>query len=357
MTSKIVYLFGAGSTHAEKLLQCKALKIGFNEKGEIKDGLLARHVSKRVFERFLKEKSKIAQYYGITKYSIDEPWGSNVLEHGDVELFISLVESLRTEKTQEHAKILRRYFQEDICKNIIVGEKEIIPRLHSSLIELHREIKHEESLTGFLTLNYDSIFEKSFKLTRTNVDYGIDVDNNKPPDPSAVLDKKYLLKLHGSFDWYLDSKINKISLKPSNRLQDILWVPPGLNKEYLNYPYNLIHGKAFELLCQCDILRIVGCSLNQNNMGLISLIFRTQKHRRNPYSIEIISSPAALQELKERLGMIFSFSESFYENDKWQQFGKSPDNSFLDWLYYNVAGLSSDKLHKTHYLKDIKLWM
>lgn len=355
---KIVYLFGAGATHAEKLLQFRILKKGLNNIEEKKFGLLARHVSKRVFERFIETNPIEAQYYGITKYSIDEPSGFDILEHGDIELFISLVESLKTEISEKHAILLRRYFREDILKNIFINNKQIIPQLNSSLIELHELNNKKEKILGFLTLNYDPIFEKSFKIKKIKIDYGVAVNNQGSMDFTSKSDKQYLLlKLHGSFDWYLKPDINKISISSGDKAEDSLWIPPRLNKEYLNYPYNLIHGKAFELLRQCDILRIVGCSLNQNDTGLISLLFRTQKLRNRPYSIEIINAPNALLDIKKRLGLMFSFSESFYDNDKWEQLERNPDNPFLDWLYHNVINASDDSLRNTSYLKNVKRWI
>ncbi|MCX6759446.1 MAG: SIR2 family protein [Candidatus Nealsonbacteria bacterium] len=350
---KIVYLFGAGATHAEKLLECKIKGTGFNELGELeRGGLLASDISKRVIDKLFHDKPEIANDYGITKLSIDDP---RLIENADIELLISLVETLKTDKSENDVKFLKDFFKKEISENLLVDGNNIIPRLYSSLLELHGLIGHEEQLIGFLTLNYDSLFEKSFELiNKIRFNYGLAIGN---PPISCKPEDSYLLKLHGSFDWYLDLDNNKIIIS-TKQSEEPLWIPPRLNKEYLDYPYNLIHGKAYELLGQCDILRVVGCSLNQNDIRLISLLFKTQRLKRlKPYLIEIISPPEACLDIIKRLGLILSFDESFYDKG-WNKFGIDADNSFLDWLYYRAMNIREKiSLEETIYLKDVEKWI
>ena len=53
-------------------------------------------------------------------------------------------------------------------------------------------------------------------------------------------------------------------------------------------PYNFIWGRAFDVLAKCDVLRVIGCSLNQNDISLIDLLFKVHLERADYFEIEII---------------------------------------------------------------------
>ena len=351
---KIAYLLGAGATHAEKQLECKIKESELDKGGEPNNGLLARHISERVIKKLLKTKSgsNVLKEYGVTKDYGSGPLGKPEI---DIELFISLLETNKTETTEDYARLLREYFRDDICQNLTIGKSKIQPHLCPALIEWHSKNKDEE-LIGFLSLNYDSIFENSSKLTKQEFDYGIDVEEKSlrwPHKPG----KLPLLKLHGSFDWHMSAEMNKMSIAQNGAAETMQWIPPRLNKEYLNYPYNIIHGKAYEILAQCDILRVIGCGLNQNDIGLISLLFKTQHKGSNPYIIEIIGKDETHRKIFERLGMLLSFNESFYGKDEWTKLGKqATENPFLDWLYFKVKNAPKNYLRGTQYLKSVEKW-
>lgn len=356
---KIAYLLGAGATHAEKQLYCKIKKADLLKKnGEPKSGLLAKHISERVIEKLLKRKqgADILRGYGISKdslYNIANPQGKPDV---DIELFISLLETNKTEDTDGHTRIFRQYFKDDICKNLVVGKSIIRPRLCPALIEWHLKNGSEEPV-GFLSLNYDPIFEDSMKLMKREFDYGINVEEKDLRWPHKSGERPFL-KLHGSFDWFMSSDMDKMTVAQNSTKGTMQWIPPRLNKEYLNYPYNIIHGKAYELLVQCDILRIIGCGLNQNDIGLISLLFKTQHKGSNPYKIEIIGSDDTRKELVKRLGMLLSFEESFYSKDDWTKHNKiSTNNPFLDWLYFKIKNAQGLSIRSTQYLKNIEKWL
>jgi hypothetical protein len=61
----------------------------------------------------------------------------------------------------------------------------------------------------------------------------------------------------------------------------------------------MIWSKAKELL-DCDILRIIGCSLNRNDWELISLLYTTQSLRNDgkTYEIELIDCPKSCKNIK-----------------------------------------------------------
>ena len=71
------------------------------------------------------------------------------------------------------------------------------------------------------------------------------------------------------------------------------------NEERTEYPFNILWGKAQELL-DCDILRIIGCSLNRNDWHLVSLLYITQKLNTNKkeFIIELINSRDGCKRIK-----------------------------------------------------------
>lgn len=98
-----------------------------------------------------------------------------------------------------------------------------------------------------------------------------------------------VLKLHGSFNW---KNTRPVSFDDTNKIKsaDALWIPPGVDKKKENYPFNVLWGKAFEFLMECDILRIIGCSLNRNDWSLIPMVYTAMRLTKNnpKFEIEII---------------------------------------------------------------------
>ena len=80
-----------------------------------------------------------------------------------------------------------------------------------------------------------------------------------------------LLKLHGSFNW----RNQEIRGRPRR----IEIIPLGSNKNYLHAPYAFIWNRALEILIECDALRVIGCSLSQNDAHLIDLLFKAHLER------------------------------------------------------------------------------
>ena len=221
-------------------------------------------------------------------------------------------------------------------------------------MEWHRYIANEDVL-GYLTLNYDSMLERASNLTKHKFNYGFDIKNLQAQG-SSFDRSNIILKLHGSFDWYLDMKTKKVIASSAHRPSTMQWLPPSLNKDYLNYPYNIVHGKAYELLLQCDILRVIGCTLSQNDLGLISLLFKTQHRKPKPLKIEVVRSEKGFKKLVERLGSILTL-ESFYDDPKWTDSAKKPTNNpFLDWLSYLIDAAPGIDISKTKFLKKIPIW-
>jgi len=58
------------------------------------------------------------------------------------------------------------------------------------------------------------------------------------------------------------------------------------------------------MLTDCDILRIVGCKLSQNDWGLTSLLFSTQLRTDDAYQIELINSNEQGLDIRKRNGFL-----------------------------------------------------
>ncbi len=114
-----------------------------------------------------------------------------------------------------------------------------------------------------------------------------------------------LIKIHGSFNWR--NKYPVIMVDEARVTQeDALWIPPGMGKRAEHYPFDLLWGRAYEIL-NCDILRVVGCSLSANDMHLVSMIFRTQRLSGGGqnYRIELIDYPESCCAIAERYRYLY----------------------------------------------------
>ncbi len=368
--TKVVYLFGAGATHAEKVLQCSLQNIRLEKvedvsnqgpEAEPKIGYLTnREISLRVIRKLRKKKPRIIKDYGLDDRRLERPWISKGKKDVDIELLITLLESKKEKKSLEDAKTLRDYYKKDILKQIKVERRKITPRLYSSLLGFHNDF-NEERVLGFLTLNYDSLLEKAITGFGKAIDYGITTENYRNPVEKR---NELLLKIHGSFDWVYNKKSKKIQISNSaTKKNELEWIPPGLVKEYIEYPYNLLLGKTREILSECELLRIIGCSLSSNDFNIISMIFRAQKLiSGKSCSIEIINDTTEYARIENRLGFLLDFEEIFYEDGRWKEMESelgisSTKNPFLDWLFFISHEIDNDELKENPYLKDLESWI
>lgn len=259
--TKVVYLIGAGASHAEianlypdKITDHLFLKT---------NGLLLKQVSERVIEQ------------GKIKRLFRQSWIKRQLSPAglsDIELFIGLL-SLNRDRVKSEAIVsgIKKLIRFDIEHVLTNGRMKRI-YLHKALLELHQLIKQKEKLDGIITLNYDNVLDSAYSKLAVTPDYGLHTIENQ-----NVTNKLPLLKLHGGFDLSYRSKLLPI-------------MTPGLNKNYLELPYNFVWGRALELLIECDILRVIGCSLSTNDIGLIDLIFKSYLIRnRDPFEIQMIT--------------------------------------------------------------------
>lgn len=268
---KVVYLFGAGATHAV----VKALNPDL--------GLLTNNIQEEIEEK-----------YSLTRKGVNNTiWNELVTQGNDVEHLISVLESQHNYSASEK---LRKYYRDAIVKiSKEIPANPFPTNLYSVLIDLHNIIDLDEELLSFITLNYEDLLEKSIKTH-----FGCDVDyiiktGNKRPKKSPI--KVY--KLHGSFSWF-NSRPISIRKMDAIKSKDTLWIPPGVEKRKENYPFNLLWGKVIEDLLNCDVLRVVGCSLSRNDWGLIPLLYTVQRFNQNgsKIEIEIIDFPETAKTIK-----------------------------------------------------------
>lgn len=322
---KVVYLFGAGATHAEltNLYPKQSINQGFLEK----NGLLISQVSKRVF--------KNASDQGLLKKTIKNLLSYKTLSN--IELFISLIRSNRIE-SEKIIKSLIELIEQDLT-GLLDDWRLKRFYLHKSLLELHSKIKDKEELIGLISLNYDNVLDDAYETVKypPKIEYCTSFSNQTSGIP--------FLKLHGGFK-LKDKKNRKIPI-----------MTPGINKNYLELPYNFIWGRALEILINCDILRVIGCSLSPNDIGLVDLLFKAHL-ARGPIEIEIINADKTGREIKENYGFfsgiktVFEIENRFIVDPSIEL--DSTTNPFKVWLKSKIERmLEKPVINKTKYLKKI----
>ena len=119
MTKKIVYLFGAGATHAELMALDPDLEPDEN-------GLLISNVSKRVISRAKKNLAYIKDVELVTGTS-----GSL-----NIELYMSLIENSKIHNWADKTSLLKQLVEADITSVLkTFGSERFF--LHKALLELH----------------------------------------------------------------------------------------------------------------------------------------------------------------------------------------------------------------------------
>lgn len=306
---RVVYLFGAGATIAE------ASYAG------IEQNLTLRAVSELVVEKAKDDRDLQRIFGNIATDAIP-----------DIEIYISLLESMRTQRFFDAASKLRSLFCDIIEENLLQDDQPIDPILTMALLQMHEvgELKTIEQLRGIVTVNYDSLLDRSFQEVQKGVNYFIKCEC-KSGGYHLKDDGIPLIKLHGSFNWKSGFPSTLIDESQARDRKEMLWIPPGIEKERELYPFNMLWGKAFELL-DCEKLRVVGCSLSQNDWGLISLLFKTQLRMDKPFEIQLINSHDAGVYIRERNGFLANV-KILGELPDCQDFADfGPKNVFESWL-------------------------
>lgn len=274
---KVVYLLGAGATQAAVSVVDSTCQI------------LTRDITQEIVLKIRHEKQESLLPL------------SNIMLDGDVDIehLITLLDESHSPRHLKMASDLRQLFWKEIRNRLGRYTLKLTPNLYAALFDMHNVKGFNEELAGVITLNYDQIAEIGFSEVFGGIHYVIHTIS----DHSILrtdLSLPAFIKLHGSFNW-----LNQypITLVDENKVDEgnLLWIPPGLGKTGDLYPFNLLWGHAHELL-ECDVLRIIGCSLSLNDMHLISMIFRTQMlfEDNANYSIELVNYPSACDLISNR---------------------------------------------------------
>jgi hypothetical protein len=319
---KIVYLFGAGATHAE----LQNLEPDLIEE---KLGLLVTNVSSRVIERVRTDK----------RYLKDVEMVSGTAGSLNIELLISLIENSKIHDWEYKTQCLKTLVQEDI-ETILSKSRTRRFCLHKALFELHKHTvtKTNEQLTGLISLNYDDVLDQAYKRYYGRPNYCFTLAD--APSSECIP----LLKLHGSFNW----KGQKIR----GRRRTIEIIPLGSTKNYLHAPYGFIWARALEVLIECDTLRVIGCSLSQNDAHLIDLLFKAHLERGRAANIEIISSTVAGEAIKRNYGFVRGIKKLTETENSIAE--ENPKNPFKTWLKHkSIRMLGESTINGTQYLQRL----
>ncbi len=273
--TRVAYLLGAGATHAS--VQSQGSPRSLIMPGLV--GSLYERMRERYLEHFVDEE-------GVRRL-VNEVVDTST----DFEQLITFLEDTPSDVHRRFAQELKAVFSSVLRSSLEQVEAELSPHhseLYAVLLDMYSVPGFDETLCGFLTLNYDAFLEHAVvqRMGQT-VDYAIDVRaqlGENANQGGAVR----VLKLHGSFGWR-----NAWPIEMATANDPGLWIPPGIRKAKTDYPFNAIWGAARELL-DCDVLRIVGCNLGPNDWDLVSLLFTTMHGRDadTPYRIEVITWPS-----------------------------------------------------------------
>jgi hypothetical protein len=321
---KVVYLFGAGATHAE-LMSAGSVE---TETAQRERGLLMSNVSERVIERARQDQSYLEGVEMVSGTS-----GSL-----NIELLISLMESSKVEGWADKTERLKTLVREDI-ESILTPEATADFYLHRALLEFHQHaaVTAMEELYGLISLNWDGILDQAFEEFYGAADYCF------PRGDSPPSGKLPLLKLHGSFNWD-----RQVIWGRSRRIEII---PLGANKSYLHSPYSFIWNRALEVLVGCDVLRVVGCSLSQNDFHLIDLLFKAHVARGREFEIQIISAESAGEAIQKSYGFFRGAKRLTQIEEPLVPTGaEPPENAFREWLKYKSTRMLKAQIERTRYL-------
>lgn len=324
-STKIAYLFGAGATHAE-LINFEPTAI---EKEEER-GLLIRNVSTRVIEKARRD----------PEYLKDVEMVSGTSGSLDIELLISLIENSKIQGWESKTQRLKSLVREDIESILTTG---MTPHfyLHKALFEFHKQesVKPQEQLIGLISLNWDDVLDQAYEELYGPPDYSFSLEQDTPSSRSIPL-----LKLHGSFNW------NRREIR--GRTRNIEIIPLGSNKNYLHAPYSFIWNRALEVLIECDTLRVVGCSLSQNDSHLVDLLFKAHLEKGKEFDIEIIASDAEGDRIQKNYGF-FPRIKRLTQLEDILFPTESPENPFKTWLKYKSNRMLKGRLEGTRYLERV----
>lgn len=329
---RIVYLVGAGATQGEvEDLGAARLNLLMQDS----DRLGVEGISAGILRR------------------VGEDAGPFLTDQGlDIEKLISLLGTCGVDHLRKLAERMRRSYFEEIRDRLVEARVIERPELAIALLDLHRgdAFRQEvEALSCVITTNHDGLLQVASQAAYGGVNLGFPFVSR---DFTINLLLPPILQLHGSFTWQFAVPTDISRLRPDSQYSgDTVWIPPSILKESKSYPFNKLVGLAYELLAHdCDVLRVIGASLTQNDWNILSLIFNAQRHREMTrgaaFTIELVmpedsgvSIRAQCSYLKNMLTIGDLTEGDFSEYKETADIPADSDlnNPFAYWLYEKLS--------------------
>lgn len=261
---RVVYLWGAGATHAEARHLGATRSLLMRDTDEFGEG-----INSRILRRAGKRVEKAFRVSGAI----------------DIEKVISLLAGSGKAAHVKIAERLRRSYFIELRQSLASTGVLKKPQLVTQLLQLHKDRdfnSNVERLEGFITTNHDGLLQNAISDVYGSLDIGIEFKSANFKVAEAAAPPPPLYQLHGSFTWQFGLPTEVSALNTRSKYENSVWIPPTILKEAKSYPFNKLMGAAYELLSQrCDVLRIVGTSLTQNDWNILSLVFNAQRHRKS----------------------------------------------------------------------------
>lgn len=329
---RVVYLIGAGATQAEIThLGAYPVNLLMRDQKVLGEGV-STGILKRLGGRWL----------GF----LGEAIGT------DVEKLISLTSAAGVDELSRTAERMRQYYFEEIRTRLMKAGVATRPQLATALLEMHADekfVQKAEILSGVVTTNHDGLFQIAFQNVYRGMNLGFPFKSRHfrcISDEPLASKIPPLLQLHGSFTWRFGLPTSVSKLHGTSRYsKNTTWIPPTILKESKLYPFNKLNAIAYELLAKkCDVLRVIGASLTQNDWNILSLIFNAQQHNEirfgSPFKIELIMPQERGEDLAQEcpylknLTPIAYLTEGQFSDYKDQAAASTPElrNPFAFWL-------------------------
>lgn len=278
---RVVYLWGAGATQAEiSYLGARAINVLMRDSDDLGEGVATRILG-----------------------GMNTRWRSAFAGDGgmDIEKLISLLTASGVSEFAELAEQMRRRYFAEIRNSLALGGVIGDPSLAIGLLKMHADrtfVDSVEVLAGIITTNHDGLLQVASQSVFKDVNIGFPFWSTRLTPALGSSLTPPILQLHGSFTWKFGVPIKVERLTKTAKYEpETVWIPPTILKEPKTYPFNKVVALAYEILARsCDVLRVVGASLTQNDWNILSLIFNAQRHRElasgTAFRIELIMSHA-----------------------------------------------------------------
>jgi len=280
---QIVYLLGAGATFAE---------VKYRNARPLVNTLMRDIETRDVF--FEGVATRVLKEFGRGSSLFDD---IGVDQAVDIEKLISLLNASGVESHAKAAEDLRRLYFQDIRKSLRVAKILQQPKLAMGLLQMHDNPAFKanvESLSAIVTTNHDGLLQVASQriLGAVNLGFLFESDDLTYSNGRSTIP---ILQLHGSLTWRFAVPPKVSRLDANGHRHDTMWIPPTIQKESKAYPFNKLHALSYEALSErCDVLRVIGSSLTQNDWNILCLLFNAQKHRerdrKRSFRIELIMS-------------------------------------------------------------------